>query len=112
MSKTVESPVARYAGTVTFVDPMLTAHGLAWEKALTEWRAAGEVTRSKADEIILPGIFACVEAWNIPVEGIEVVDAAHFPASPRRETSLLVRWLIETISAIYLGSGEVQDPNG
>ena len=109
MPKTVQCPV--YPGSVTFADPMLTAQALAWEKGLTELQGASDITRSDLDRIMLPAIFANIEAWNVTIPGLSVVDADHFPASPRKKISELVSWLIEQISGVYVGSGDVDDPN-
>lgn len=109
MPKIVKCPV--YHGTVTFVDPMLTTHALAWERALKEVQNAGDITRTELDRIMLPAIFTNIEAWNVAMPGMVEVDAEHFPASPREKVSELVSWLIGQISQIYTGTAEVDDPN-
>ncbi len=69
----------------------------------------GRVLLSVYDNILIPAVLACVEKWNL--SGFpELVTYETFPATPRRASSDLLRWLWGEIYSVYLG--EIDIPNG
>jgi len=109
MPKTVTCPVARYAGTVTFADPLTMPQAIAWERAVSEAQNIQAQSQTEFEAALLPGICACVEKWEL--KGLVIATPETFPATPRAESAQLVGWLVKELTAIYTGSGEVQDPN-
>ena len=109
MSKTVKCPAARYAGTVTFSDPILMPQSVTWQRALRTAQNIDQGTSAEFNAALLPGVFAIVEKWELA--GLEEVTPETFPASPQAETDELIAWLINQIVIIFTGSGEVKDPN-
>jgi len=77
----------------------------------TKYREIGAkytVFFSAMDKKQIPALIACVEKWeldNIP-NNVTIDD---FPASPRKETHMLVDWLYGEIYKVY--AGEVLVPN-
>lgn len=128
MPKKISSPSSRWPGAVHFADPMNMSQALAWARAqreLNKYRVIVPVINEKGEETfpfrddllweelhaaLLPGIFACIDKWEL--EGFpDPVDISNFPASPARERSILVAWLIGEVTSIYAGTAEVEDPN-
>jgi len=111
MPKKISSPSSRWPGAVIFSEPLNMSQALAWERAIRATQAITEGTSTDAEAMLLPGIFACIDKWEL--EGLpETVDMTNFPASPRRESAKLVSWLIGEVTSIYAGTAEVEDPNG
>lgn len=117
MSKVITSPFDRFPGTVTLADPMLLEQAVAWERAreraddLLEWQRDenGKIVDgtgkfrpgtvpSEREAIILEGVRACVEAWNL-----EGYDPQKPPYSPKAEVTNLVTWLMNEVNAVYYG---------
>ena len=100
MSKTIESPVKEFPGTVILPDYLTMPQALAFEKALRDSFALsakveeGEevVTQAEFDAIAIPAICTCVEKWEL--EGFEQLLPDTFPFSPRTESSQLIDWLL------------------
>ena len=66
----------------------------------------GRVFLSVVDESMLPAICACVAEWhlsNFP----ETVTPETFPASPRRESHELIKWLFDEVYKVYKGETEI-----
>lgn len=123
MTKIIKSQSAIYPGSVHLADPMTMPMVRAVDEAL-EATAADELNKLVSgknadgeptiktylvDERMIPAILACVEKWEL--QGFpEVVTADTFPATPRRESHELVKWIFAEIHKIYIG--ELTIPNG
>ena len=108
MPKIVISPSLRWPGQVLVSSPLTLPQALAWEKAIRTTQAlTGDITLTDVNYAMLPGIMACVEAWEL-----EGLDPDKFPASPRKESADLINWLIGEIARVYMGEEEKADPNG
>lgn len=104
MSKTVTSPVKRFAGTVVLRDPLPYLTVTKFEKVIRD--------NIEADmgEKFLPVILESVEKWelkNIP----DSMTVENFPGTPRKAVYELIAWLLGELTAIYKGN-EDGDPNG
>lgn len=101
MSKVIVSPSKKWAGTVTLSDPLLIPQTVAFEDAINAARESGaETTAAKYSYLILPGICACIEKWNLA--GLpENMSPEQFPGSPKVESISLMAWLIAEISKLY-----------
>ena len=145
MSKTIQSPIKRWSGSVVIADPLtipqpqLIEAGMTPEpepEALTQAREkykdlldrlGGEDKETEAARIEfsnqleknrvwssvldakrIPAIVACVEKWELQ-KFPEKVTAQNFPASPRKDSHLLVEWLFKELLDVY--SGEKEIPN-
>ena len=107
MSKIITSPVAKWPGTVTLFDPLTYPQVIAFQDVL---KLAGELDEDvsvvEANYILLPGIFTCVETWQLEDIGDNpTVDT--FPATPGRSAGELVAWLITEISRLFTEAEEV-----
>ena len=111
MSKTITSPIERWAGTVTLADPLTIPQAKLIEAGLESppdeaVNANGKIWLSFVDEMRLPAIFSCVEKWelkNLP----EKVTLENFPASPRGDSHKLADWIFTEIVKIYYGESIV-----
>jgi hypothetical protein len=103
MSKVITSPVKKFPGTVTISDPLTYPQCFALEDGFEAVAALDKNAGPRRIRYaVLPGIMACVEAWNI--EGFpENVTAETFPASPGIASAELLDWLIGEITAIQKG---------
>jgi len=110
MSKTIESPVERFPGTVTLSDPLTFPQALAMEDALEAAKELGETSVRRQNYTVLPGLIACVEEWNIDAEGFPANPTADtFPSTPATPAAQLIAWLIEEIILLYYEAEP--DPN-
>ena len=111
MSKTITSPVKRWAGTVTIADPLTIPQAQAIEAGLEKpEQVDGKDTIwvSQLDVMRLPAVMVCVEKWELA--GFpEVVTLETFPASPRGDSHKLADWIFTEILKVY--SGEAEVPN-
>ena len=106
MSKKITSPVPRFPGTVTLMYPLNMPAYSAWKACVNELPdefTIGDVGISdELTGLMLPGICACVEKWDIvEVEGEPprgTVTPNTFPISPRISSARLVIWLFNEIS--------------
>lgn len=107
MSKIITSPVKRWAGTVKISDPLTFPQVFAFQDAIeAAKRAESSVMASNA--AWLPGILACVEAWeleNFPRNPTPET----FPATPPGSSARLIAWLIGEIGGLFQESDP--DPN-
>lgn len=96
MSRVITSPVKKFPGTVTLADPLNFLQAAAFEKSLADMRELGEnATQTEADAAMIPGITACIEAWELAgVNGF-------IPATPRRASMQLIAWLVGEIAKLY-----------
>jgi len=120
MGVTVKSPVERWAGEVVLCDPLTLEQVMAIEDALDagieigdskflsalEKSGDGKVSlqwSSRLDKIYIPVISQCVESHTLPI------DFARLPASPRKDSHLLIATLWSELLKIY--RGEIEIPN-
>lgn len=120
MGVTVKSPVERWAGEVVLYDPLTIEQVIKIEDALDEsveikdskfiqaLNAAqdGKISlqwTSRLDAVYLPVIASCVESHTLPFEFDK------FPATPRKDSHLLVATLWSALLKIY--RGEIEVPN-
>lgn len=101
MSKRIESPVKRWPGYVVLSDPLTFPMVYAFEDALNAVQIAkDDLTTTRADQLILPGMLACVEEFEL--EGFPTHPTAEtFPATPRIPSNRLIAWLVSEISKLY-----------
>ncbi len=96
MPDIITSPSTKWPGTVTLA-PLTFPRLIAFEDALG---AAQEVKDEpmKANYALLPGVCACVEAWNLT--GFPaVVTPDTFPAAPLAESAKVLSWLMDEITS-------------
>lgn len=103
MPKTITSPVARWPGSVTLQDPLLFPAYMKFRQCLEEADATedGEAKRS----MMLPGLCACVEKWDIA--GLGQVTAGTFPASPISASAQLFAWIMDEVLSLLMEAEEV-----
>jgi len=116
MSKVIKSKVERWAGSVTFCDPLTAPQVFAIEDALDETAevdpssflalSAKEGVElswpSRRTYAYLPALIACIEKFeleNFP----EDVTQDTWPLSPRNDATILVTNLFSELIAIYRG---------
>jgi len=101
MGKVITSPSKRWSGSVTISDPLLIPQTIAFEEALNSAKESGaESTAAKYSYLLLPGVCACVEKWNLA--GLpEDMTPETFPGSPKIESIKLLAWLINEVAALY-----------
>jgi len=105
MSKIITSPVPKFAGTVTLSDPLTYPQVIAYERAVAAVRESA-TTLAEMHQAMLPGLFACVEAWNLA--GLpDPVTPENFPATPRVASTKLVSWLVSEVAGLYGESEEI-----
>ena len=111
--KTEEYLDATFAGFVTFAEPLRIDQEAAFEDAQAAAKAIidrGNRGPASIMQAALPGIFACVEKWElakIPAQpSLET-----WPIRPRVQIASLFSWLMEKITAIYTDSVEPTAPN-
>jgi hypothetical protein len=113
MPKIITSPVKRWPGTVTLLDPIPFPAYNAWTDAIEAAQVKKENLTTLDAAIIpelaqalLPGIMAMVIKWDLA--GLENVTVATFPAAPRQPSIRLLVWLIGEI--VTLVNAEDADP--
>ena len=104
MSKVIQSPVKKWAGSVTLADPLTFPAYIAWRDAIREAQAfKDDYVRYSA--ALLPGVLACVEKWEL-----KGFSPDPFPATPRDSSDKLLAWLLREIGAVANEGGEDADP--
>lgn len=108
--KVITSQSKTWSGSVILADPLTMPQVKAIEQTLNASidKSSERVWLSVVDETMLPAICACVQEWrlsNFP----EFVTPDTFPASPRKESHELIRWLFSEIYKVYIG--EIAVPN-
>ena len=106
MPKTVECPVKRWPGSVTFRDPIPLADIVHFEAAIRDVQELEGVTEAQVEVRLVPALVSCVEAWELG--GGFAPDP--FPGTPRAASAQLVAWLIAEIIKIYRGDEESESP--
>lgn len=97
MSKTITSPVKRWPGTVTISDPLSYPQVFALEDAISARRQLpDDCSIFQANGAVVPGILACVEAWNL-----ENFSPDPFPATPLNSAGRLVTWLWNELQVLF-----------
>jgi hypothetical protein len=112
MPRIVNSPVARWAGSVTLADPlnMLQAELLeAGMEPLKDLSEDGRVLFTVLDKQQIPAILACVVKWDLS-DFPNPPTVENFPWTPRKDSHDLIAWLSGEIRKIYFG--ELEIPNG
>jgi len=106
MSKTIQSPVTRWPGSVELSDPLTFPQYSAF---LDSVDAAREVDNaSRADAAILPGIAACIVSHSL--SGIpDPFSAETFPATPRKASAELIGWLVAEITKLITDADEIPE---
>lgn len=102
MSKIILSPVAKWKGSVTIADPLTFPQSVAFEDAIQK---AHEINGTGSDAACLPGIFACVEKWEL--EGLGQLTLDNFPSTPRMSSAKLIGWLVSEIAKLYAEGEEL-----
>ena len=117
MPRVLNSPVARWPGSITLSDPLDISQVMAIDeakdaeydvkpsKAMSAIRGEDLVWTSGLDHARLPAILVCVEKWELENFSVE----PKFPATPRNESHQLVDFLWKELQKIY--DGEVAVPN-
>jgi hypothetical protein len=100
MSKVIQSPVARYPGSVTLPDYYLFDRLIAWEDAYDQ-AAAAEGVR-KANEIA-KAVLPMVDEWHIT--GIDE-HPTQLPATPKVAVIELLTWLLGEITQVIRGEDD------
>lgn len=105
--KTIKSPSKKWPGEVVLSDPLTFPQVLKLEEALREAQAAGDnISMTRMNYLLLPGILACVERFNL--DGFpETVTADTFPATPRVASAELIAWLINEVMDLYRNAVEI-----
>ena len=101
MSKTIESPVKEFPGTVILPDYLTMPQALLYEKAVRDGSALIEESASQTayDAVMVDAICGCVEEWNL--EGLGQLSFDTFPSTPRAASAELVAWLFGEIVKLY-----------
>jgi len=94
------SPVKRWNGSVTLSDPLTFPQVFAFQDALDAARSAGVDNGAKVNHALLPGIIACVEAWNLQRFPTTVTPET-FPATPPGDSAKLVAWLVKELTGLF-----------
>ena len=107
MSKTIVSPVKKWPGSVTISDPLNISQAMAFEEAINGAKDSGNPNFTSAAycHVLLPGIFACVEKWEL--DGLEGVTPDTFPGTPKIASASLIAWLTTEISKLYREADEI-----
>lgn len=100
MAKVITSPVKKWPGTVTLVDPLTFPQLIAFEQASEAAKAvlAREGTQGEYDAAFIPGLLACVAVWELA--GLPaIVTFETFPTRPRKASTQLMLWLAGEIGS-------------
>lgn len=99
MGAIINSPVERFSGTVTLIDPIPYPLYIEWEKAVENLT---NLEDSQAQFAMFEAVRMMVEKWDI-----QNFDIKKPPATPRTAVISLLAWLIEEIGKVINGT----DPN-
>lgn len=103
MPRVITSPVKRWPGTVTLPDYLDYSQAQAFGEAVEAAQALGETTALRYRATMLPGLLACVQAWELGGG----FDPARFPATPAQSAARLFAWLAGEVSALFSEADDV-----
>ena len=103
MGKTITSPVEKFSGSVTLLDPVPYPVYIEWNKAMREADITEDTNDPEKQYKVFQGILLMVEKWDIKKFSIK-----NPPATPRTQVLELLAWLVVEIGKII--NGEI-DPN-
>ncbi len=105
MSKTIQSPVKKWTGTVALCDPLREDQCVAIERALADMRARVKVepapVRSELDAMLVPAVLNCIEKNDLANW------PGYFPGTPKVSSAKLLRWLVDEIMLLYQEAEEI-----
>ena len=101
MSKTIESPVKEFPGSITLPNHLTMPQALAYEKAVRDGSALieEEASQTSFDAVMVTAICECVEEWNLDDFGQLSLET--FPSTPRGASSELVNWIFGELAKMY-----------
>jgi hypothetical protein len=108
MSKTVAYKGKKWAGSVTFFDPLTILQASNYEMARENGRAFESFGKDSAvyASAIIPGVLKCVEKWNL--EGIpEGITLDNIPLKPHKERAEFVEWLVTNVEELYKDTDDI-----
>ena len=110
MSKVHECPVKRFPGRVTMPEYLNYMQVLAFRDAVSKAQELGaDVTLLEYNHVLLPGLIACVEKWDIPAL-VQPVTADTFPVAPNVPAQALTAWLLTMVTGLMSEADDI--PNG
>ena len=107
MSKILTSPVAKFPGTITIPDYLTYPQAIAYWKGNEAARAIPDTgSMVEVNYALLPGLFLCVEKWDI--QGLpEPLTVDNFPATPPRACRQLIQWVHKSITELIKDVEEI-----
>lgn len=99
MSKEIQSPVKRFSGTVVLPDALTFPQYRMFSDAIKEFNASTE-NRSLKNQLMVPGVLACVSEWHLANIAPEQLTPETFPSTPYIAVNHLLGWLIMAINAL------------
>ena len=102
MSKTINSPVDEFPGTVKLPSRLTMPQALMFERSISDVNILIEeesASQIEVDNIMVGVICECVEEWNL--DDLEQLAPDTFPATPRQASAELVAWIYGEIVKLY-----------
>jgi hypothetical protein len=110
MSKVITSPVEQFSGEVTLHDPLTYPQLFAFQDAMdaaTVLREEEEASIYVWNYAILPGIFACVENWDLKNVSNGATPET-FPSTPALASVETISWLVGEIASLVIEAETVK----
>jgi hypothetical protein len=110
MSKVITSPVEQFSGEVTLHDPLTYPQLFAFQDAMdaaTVLREEEEASIYIWNYAILPGIFACVENWDLKNVSNGATPET-FPSTPALASVETISWLVGEIASLVIEAETVK----
>jgi hypothetical protein len=107
MPKTITSPVKCWPGTIIISEPLSWPQYLAWKRAVQAARDLPEIDEQAG--LLIGGVCACVEKWELGGSFPAHVSPETWPASPHNAAMRLLGTLVGAIGAVI--NAEDGDPN-
>lgn len=102
----ITSTAKRFPGTVVLPDALTFPQLIAAQDAFEAAREYQDGNVSRWQRALLPGVLACVSEWHI--EGVpESPTAENFPATPRKDVSVLFGAILAGILTLVQGENEL-----
>ena len=101
----IESPSKKWPGKIYLPDFLTFPQFAAFRDALDA--AVAEPDKLKSDRLLLPGIVACVERWELDSGFPANVTPETFPATPIKSADSLIRKLRDELLALILEESEI-----